>query len=258
MSGLFRRKTSGARDGTPLPKCAVVVAAAGGATRMGRDKLFLNLGGAPVLIHSLRVFDAARAVSEIVVAVRQEDVQDVSELVRRYGIKKTVKVVAGGATRPESVHNGVMAVSRDAEYIAVHDGARPFVTEKLLMDALDAAVKHHAATAAVPVVATVKRAEGGVVQETLSRDGLYEIQTPQVFQAELLKAALTKALEENAPITDDCMAVEALGCPVYITPGSRENIKLTTIDDLPLAEAIAAMRGGTPCVSATGTTYTAW
>jgi 2-C-methyl-D-erythritol 4-phosphate cytidylyltransferase len=258
MSGLFRRKAPGARsEKKTRPKCAVVVAAGGASARMGRDKLFLTLGGAPVLIHSLRVFDAAEDVCEIVVAVRPEDVLHVSGLISRYGITKAVKVVAGGATRPESVHNGVMAVSRGVEYIAVHDGARPFVTEKLLSDALDAAIRHNAATAAVPVVATVKRAEGGVVRETLSRDGLYEIQTPQVFQAELLKAALTKALAEKAPVTDDCMAVEALGCPVAITPGSRLNIKLTTEDDLPLAEAIAAMRGGAVCESATDTTYTA-
>jgi 2-C-methyl-D-erythritol 4-phosphate cytidylyltransferase len=212
---------------------------------MGRNKLLIELGGMPVLLHSLRVFDAVEAVEEIVVVTRQEDVQNVAELLQKYGITKASKVVAGGATRPESVHNGVMAADSDATFIAVHDGARPFVTEKLLLDALEAAMKHNAATAALPVVATIKRAENGLVQETISRDGLYEIQTPQVFQADLLKAALTKALEEN------------LGCPVCITPGSRENIKLTTQDDLPLAQAIAATRGDARCESDTGTTYTA-
>jgi 2-C-methyl-D-erythritol 4-phosphate cytidylyltransferase len=224
---------------------------------MGRNKLLIELGGMPVLLHSLRVFDAVEAVEEIVVVTRQEDVQNVAELLQKYGITKASKVVAGGATRPESVHNGVMAADSDATFIAVHDGARPFVTEKLLLDALEAAMKHNAATAALPVVATIKRAENGLVQETISRDGLYEIQTPQVFQADLLKAALTKALEENLAVTDDCMAVEALGCPVCITPGSRENIKLTTQDDLPLAQAIAATRGDARCESDTGTTYTA-
>lgn len=226
------------------PKCAVVVAAAGSSTRMGRDKLLLTLRGVPVLVHSLRVFDACDAVEEIVLSVRPESLEAAAALVREYGIKKAAKIVAGGKTRPESVHNGVLAVRRDIPYIAVHDGARPFVTEAILLDALRAASEHQAAAAAVPIVSTVKRAEGGLVRETLSREGLYEIQTPQVFQAELLKAALARALELNLPITDDCMAVEALGCPVYLTEGSRENIKLTTEADLPLAEAIAAMRGG--------------
>lgn len=226
------------------PKCAVVVAAAGSATRMGRDKLLLPLGDAPVLIHSLRVFDRCEAVEEIILAARPESLEEIAALVRDYGIKKAAKVVAGGKTRPESVHNGVLAAREDIPYIAVHDGARPFVTEKILMDALLAAEKCQAAAAAVPIVATVKRAEGGLVRETLRRDGLYEIQTPQVFRAELLKAALARAIEQGLPITDDCMAVEALGCPVYLTEGSRENIKLTTEADLPLAEAIAAMRGG--------------
>lgn len=223
--------------------CAAVVAAAGSSTRMlGQNKLFVEIGGEPVLLHTLRALEASRRIGEIVVVTREEDILRAAQLCQDAGLKKVTKILIGGASRLESVYNGVMAVSEKAKLIAVHDGARPFVTETVIALAVDAAAKFAAAAPAVPVTSTVKQAKDNLVEKTLDRDTLFEVQTPQVFSAELIKAALSNALEKSLYITDDCMAVEALGCPVRLTAGARENIKLTTAMDIEFAKAILEAR----------------
>ena len=237
---LFRRKISKSKSvKSVIPPCSVVIAAAGSSARMGgEDKLFSVLSGAPVLAHTLRAYQRCERVSEIIIVARVDMVERIAGICNDYGIGKAAKIIVGGEVRSDSVRNGVFAVSESAGLIAIHDGARPCIDAKVIANAIDAAAKHYAAVPAIPVSSTVKRAADGIVTETVSREGLFEIQTPQVFDADLIKAALTNAGKKQIEITDDCMAVELLGAPVYITEGSRCNIKITTQEDLVMAEAI--------------------
>ena len=223
--------------------CAAVIAAGGSSQRMDSvDKLFVEICGIPVLAHTLLAFQNCQNISEIVVVSREEALTRVCELCKKCGADKAIRVMIGGATRLDSVYNGVFAVSDEAQLIAIHDGARPCVDADIINTAVMAAAKYHAAAPAVPVTSTVKRVGGGIILDTLDREDLVEIQTPQVFTAELIKAALTKARNESPAVTDDCMAVELLGFPVRITEGSRRNIKITTSEDIAIAEAIMRVR----------------
>ena len=223
--------------------CSAVVAAAGSSARMeGTNKLFAEIGGKPVLALALTALSKCREISEIIVVTRESDLTAVADICSTYGISKISKIITGGKTRLDSVYNGVMQVSPDSKLIAVHDGARPFVTEQIVSAAIEAALKYLAAAPAVPVTSTIKLARDGIVEKTIDRANLYEIQTPQVFIAELLKGALQNAVDRALYITDDCMAVEAIGCRVKLTEGSRENIKLTTAADIKYAEAIDKAR----------------
>ena len=225
------------------PFCSVVIAAAGSSERMcGEDKLFVDIAGTPALAHTLAAFQSIGLVSEIIVVARAEKFEHIGELCRQHGIEKATKVMAGGRTRLESVMNGVLAVSKKARIIAIHDGARPCVDSGVIERAISSASKHHAVAPAVPVSSTLRKAENGTVLETVDRDGLFEIQTPQVFTAEIIKAALTNAINKSAEVTDDCMAAELIGVKVRITEGSRSNIKLTTCEDIAIAEAILKKR----------------
>ena len=222
------------------PRCAALVAAAGSSRRMGGvNKLLEPLDGIPVLIRTLTSLQNAGLVDEIVVATREEDLVDISRLCHTYGITKCTKVVRGGETRAHSVLLAALEAAPDTELLAVQDGARPLVTPGLIDDVIAAAVRCGAVAPAIPVKDTVKVVrDGGAVEETLDRRILRAVQTPQVFEASILKAALQNALEKNLPITDDCSAVELLGKVVFLVEGDEENLKITTPTDLILAEAI--------------------
>lgn len=225
------------------PLCGAVIAAAGSSTRMGEDKLFLPLGDEPVLVHSLRAFQAAPEIAEMVVVTRQELIVPVAQLCKDYGLDKVSKVVAGGQTRTESVRLGILELTSDPELIAVHDGARPFVTGEIIAGAVAAARKYGAAAPAVPLTDTIKELDdSGLAARTVDREKLRAVQTPQIFQEGLIRAALQKALEDGAVLTDDCAAVERLGMKVMLTTGSEENIKLTTPADLVHARTILEER----------------
>jgi 2-C-methyl-D-erythritol 4-phosphate cytidylyltransferase len=220
-------------------RCSAVIAAGGASGRMdGTDKLFAELGGVPVLARSVMAFASCGGVAEVIVAVRRGYVERAADMCARYAGNADIKIVEGGDTRARSVYNGVFAASPRSDLIAVHDGARPFISAGLIMKSINAARAHGAAALAVPVVATVKTVERGVVSGTVDRKDLYEAQTPQVFRVEIIKAALTDALKRSLDVTDDCMAVEAMGFPVYIVEGERRNIKITTRGDMDIAEAI--------------------
>lgn len=235
---MFRKKTDSKKA-----ICSVVVAAAGSSSRMeGPNKLFIEIGGQPVLAHTLTALNKCKEISEIIVVTRPEDMQDVAQLCATYKVTKISKIIVGGPTRLESVYNGVQQVAPDSKLIAVHDGARPFVTAQIVSDTIEAALKYTAAAPAVPVTSTLKLAVNNIVERTVSRDNLFEVQTPQIFIAELLKGALKNAIDRSLYITDDCMAVESLGCSVKLTKGSRENIKLTTAADIVFAEAVCTAR----------------
>lgn len=235
----WQRRKSGRKG----PYCAAVVAAAGIAERMeGEDKILSLIGGRPVLLHSLCALEANEYISEIVVVTREDLLVQVSQLCKSAGLDKVTKVVVGGASRAESVLKGLREVSGRAKLIAIHDGARPLVTCKIISEAVLAAEKWSAAAPAVPVKDTVKEAAGGKVSATPNRENLFAVQTPQVFDADLIRGALGKAVADGESITDDCSAVERIGIPVVLTAGSYENIKITTPVDLAVAEAILNWR----------------
>ena len=225
------------------PFCTAVVVAAGRSERMGQDKLLLPLGNRPVLEHTLRAVNAAERVDEIILVTREDLMMPLADLCKKCGLQKPVKVVRGGETRPESVLAGALAADSRAELIAVQDGARPLITPELFDAVAESAQITNASAPAVPVTDTIKVAdENGVVRSTPERTTLFAVQTPQVFQAELLKAALQSAITCGVNITDDCAAVERLGKQVQLVPGDGENIKITRPLDLTVAESILEKR----------------
>ena len=233
------------RHGRERLRCAAVIVAAGTGQRMqGVDKIMTELAGEPVIVHTVRAFENSPCIDEIVVVARRDQVETMENLLREQGFSKVKAVVPGGDTRVGSVRNGLSAVSRTVELAAIQDGARPLVTEAIIARTVERAGQCHAAAPAVPVKDTIKVAREGVVQQTPDRARLFGVQTPQVFEASLIKGALTKAWEEGAALTDDCSAVERIGFPVCLTQGSEENIKITTPRDLTWGEAILAERMG--------------
>ena len=239
MSGLlsiFRKKKTST-------SCSVVVVAAGSARRMqGMDKILTPLGELPVIVHTLYVFEDCPAVTEVVVVAREDMLVEIGRLCREFALNKVTKVVVGGVERIHSVWAGLEEVSPQAELIAIHDGARPLLPRQVLESVLDKAAQTGAAAPAVAVTDTIKRVENGLAVETVERAALQGVQTPQVFEAGLIRAATKKALDDGALLTDDCAAVERLGMKVSMTEGSRENIKITTPIDLLLGEAILQAR----------------
>ena len=225
------------------PLCAAVVAAAGSSSRMGEDKIMLPLGDEPVILRTVKALQASDKISEIVIVTREDLIFPIAQLCQENGCSKVSKVIRGGATRTESVFEGVREITCDPSLIAIHDGARPFVSLAVIEAAVTQAEKSGAAAPGLPVKDTLKRVEDGLVEETVDRAALYAVQTPQVFDADLIRAALQKALEDKAEITDDCSAVERMGMKVVLTQGSEENFKLTTRGDLALARGILIGRG---------------
>lgn len=239
---LFRRSKAKL---IPTPRCGCIVAAAGSSTRMGGvDKLSALVDGIPVLVRTLQALSASPYIQEITVVTRQEKLLEVGALCRGACLPKVTQVVVGGDSRLESVYKGVNQLSDKVKLIAVHDAARCLVPREVIDAAVIAAARCHAAVPAVAVKDTVKEFDGEFVTSTPDRDRLRAVQTPQVFQADLLRAALQKAMEENWEITDDSSAVERLGATVALTPGDERNIKITTPIDLAVAEAI--LREETP------------
>ena len=226
--------------------CTAVVVAAGASSRMGKDKLFLPLDGVPVLARTLAALNAADAVDELIVVTQPEKLEKVAAMKAQYGLDKLSKVVVGGASRTESALAGASEADPRAKIICIHDAVRPFVTPDIIADAVHYAVLYQSAAPAVPVKDTIKVASDGVVSETPDRAQLFAVQTPQAFQADIIKAALSAALRDGVSYTDDCAAVEALGVKTYLCRGSEENIKLTTPADLPVAEAILKGRREEP------------
>lgn len=227
------------------PVCSAVVAAAGSSRRMeGENKLLLPLEGVPVLARTLLALSDASSVDEIVIAAREEDFLPFASLCKEYGVCKPVKIILGGDTRTASVYAASLECRSDAAFIAVHDGARPLATPELIDSVIALAVRTNAAAPAIPVKDTIKIVSEGKVVNTPERASLQAVQTPQVFDAQLLKAALQSALETGAAVTDDCTAVERLGKDVYLTEGAYDNMKITTPEDMAVAAALLQRREG--------------
>lgn len=224
--------------------CTAIIVAAGNSQRMGRDKIMMPLGDRPVIAHTLAAFQKCEHIDEIIVVTKFERLQEIADICNDYKIDKTSKIVRGGRTRAESALLGVSEANDRSTLIAIHDGARPFVSTALIDRAVNSAKVNHAVAPAVYSTDTVRIVNTkGVVVSTPNRDTVAFIQTPQVFDADLIKSALTKAVEKNMRITDDCSAVEALGVKVTVVAGEQTNIKLTSSTDTYLAEKILADRG---------------
>ena len=225
------------RKTLPLKYCGAVIVAAGSASRMeGIDKVMALLGGEPMIVRTVRTFQNCDAVKEIVIVTREDLLTKVTSLCGKYD--KVKAVVVGGKDRAESVRSGLSMLSDKVKLAAIQDGARPLITEAVIDRTIRAAHTYGAAAPAIPVKDTIKVVSGGIVTSTPDRNTLKAIQTPQVFDVDLLKGALKKAYEDGAAITDDCSAVELMGFKVKIVDGDERNIKVTTPMDLKIAELL--------------------
>ena len=221
----------------PLRYCGAVIVAAGTASRMGGiDKVMAPLDGEPMIVRTVRTFQNCDAVKEIVIVTREDLIPQITSMCGKF--PKVMAVVVGGKDRAESVKNGLGMLSKKVELAAVQDGARPLITEAVIDRTIRAAHTYGAAAPAIPVKDTIKVVEGGIVSTTPDRNTLKAIQTPQVFDIDLLKGALKKAFQDGAAITDDCSAVERIGFKVRIVEGDERNIKVTTPMDLKIAEML--------------------
>lgn len=224
-----------------MTDAGAIVLAAGGSRRMGgEDKLFARVAGRAVLSHTLQAFERCDEITQVVVVLSEVNAARGLPVLRPF--RKVTRTAPGGARRQDSVRNGLHTLPA-SEWVVVHDGARPLVTPELIRRGLAAARETGAATAAVPVVDTLKAARGdGLVIRTVPREGLWAIQTPQVFRHALLLDAHERVAED---VTDDCAMVERIGHAVRLFEGSRLNLKITTPEDLQLADALLRRRAHT-------------
>lgn len=220
-----------------------IIAAAGAGTRMASDrpKQFLLLAGTPVIFHTLKVFEQCDSIDEVIVVLPAEESAGFLSLAGKFGVRKLARVVPGGATRADSVKRGLMAIrSATAEIVAVHDGVRPFLTAEELDATIAAAKSDGAAILVAPATDTIKQVGDGAVVKTLDRGTLRRALTPQCFRYELLREAYQNADVNDPSLTDESALVEQLGKRVSIVEGNARNIKITTAEDLAIAEAILA------------------
>jgi len=228
-------------------KNIALIPAAGSGSRMGSavKKPYLLLAHRPVLYHTLAAFDSAPSIDRIIIAVAPgEEAGCETDVVRKFTFKKKITIIAGGEIRQESVRRLLEQVPQDTSLVLIHDGARPLITVDLIERALEETEKWQATVAAVPVKDTIQATdEAGFVQETLPRDRLWSIQTPQTFELQLIREAQQKAVKEGFIGTDEGSLVTRLGRPVKIIMGAYDNIKVTTPEDLIVAEALLKKRG---------------
>ncbi len=215
-----------------------IVAAGGSGSRMGaeKNKLLLELDGAPVIAYTLQKIEKNETVSEIIISAREEDIIEISNIAKEFGITKLKSIVKGGNTRAESVLSALGELSDECKFVMVHDGARPFVTSEILTETVNAAKKHGAAACGVKPKCTLKAIDEGFVAGTHDREKTVEIQTPQVFSKELFKKMYSVEKEILEKSTDDCILAEKCGADIYVVEGSYKNIKITTPEDMEIAE----------------------
>ncbi len=225
------------------PFVTAVIVAAGNSTRMGGvNKQFLLIDGVPVLIRTLTAFSESNMIDEIVIAAREEDIPKMYAMIKEYKVLKVTDIVKGGKTRQESVFNAIRRSSPLSEYFAIHDGARPLVTEKIIEDTVREAFLTGAAATGVRVKDTVKVVnEKGIITSTPDRNYLWAVHTPQVFERRLYLSAIDNVINSEM-FTDDCKLLEEYGAEVKMVEGSYENIKITTPEDTDIAQAILYRR----------------
>lgn len=218
---------------------AVIIVSAGNSTRMnGTDKQFAEICGIPASARSMLAFEKCESILEIIVVTRAESIEEIKKLAEKYNISKLTQVTEGGKTRQESVFNGVRMISDEAKMIAVHDGARPLVSPENIEKTISDARIFGGAVLGVPVKDTIKTVSDGLITDTPPRSSLYITQTPQVFKRSVYFRGIEFAQRNCLDFTDDCQLAEAIGIKVCMTTGDYKNIKITTPEDIPIAEAI--------------------
>ena len=233
----FTKVTKQIRKLIPVQYCGAVIVAAGSASRMGGiDKVMAELDGAPMIETTVSKFQECEAIKEIIIVTREDLIAPITSLSKKFD--KVRFVVEGGSSRTESVKKGLKMLSDKAKLVAIHDGARPLVTEQLIDRTIRAANTYGAAAPGIPVKDTIKVVQGGIIASTPERSKLQAVQTPQVFDLDLIKGALEKAEKVGAELTDDCSAVEQMGMSVKMVSGDEKNIKVTTPMDLKIAEML--------------------
>lgn len=223
---------------------SAIIVAAGSSARMGENKLLLELGQMSVLERTLRVFDSCEDIDEIVLCASEANIQKYTDIIRAALLSKVSAVVRGGQTRQESVKNALAAVNPQADLVAVHDGARPLLRTETLSRVIAGAAETGCAVSGVKSADTIKTLDAqGCVASTIDREKAFLVRTPQVFRRALLLKAHSAAERDGFVGTDECSLLERLGYRVKAIDGDNENIKLTTPEDIPIANAILAMRG---------------
>lgn len=222
---------------------SAIIAAAGSSVRFGEDKQALKILDVPVLIHTLRAYEEASCIDEIIIVTKEEDIDLWKTQCELFSISKVTKIIAGGKTRQESVRLGLDSVDEKSKFVAIADGARCLITPMNINDVCFAAYEHKAATAAHRSTDTVKIGTSGrFIESSPDRDTVWMAQTPQVFKTNLYRAAAYTALKEDFEATDDNSLVEFIGHPIYLVECGAQNIKITTKDDIIIAQSILQKR----------------
>jgi 2-C-methyl-D-erythritol 4-phosphate cytidylyltransferase len=224
-----------------MPELTVsaIIACAGSFTRMdGVNKQLYRLNGIPAAVHSMLAFQKLDEVTEIIVSARECDIEEFRSLAKEFGVTKLKAVVAGGETRQQSIFKAYSEVSRETRFVAVHDGARPLVDPCKIRQCLKDASVFGGAALGVPVKDTIKYVDGGLITDTPDRSKLYITQTPQIFRKDVYVKGINFANDNYLDFTDDCQLVEAVGVKVCMTKSDYRNIKITTPEDLAIAEAL--------------------
>ena len=223
---------------------SAVIVCAGNSTRMGGvNKILLPLGERLVIGVTMQAFESCPEISEIVIVAREADIPAIKQEAESAGITKLKVCTPGGATRQESVINGMRCISDETELVAIHDGARPLVKPEHISKVIKDASVFGGATLGVPVKDTIKTVEGGLITDTPPRKFLYITQTPQIFKRRLYFEGIDFALEHGLDFTDDCQLVEAIGGKIAMTVGDYTNIKITTPEDINIAEVLLRRKG---------------
>ena len=228
---------------------SAIIVAAGTGSRMnlpdGQTKQTLEIEGVPVIVRTVLQFEACEDIDEIILVIRREEFDIYKGYYKKYNFKKVTHIVAGGETRQKSVLNGLTRVNKDADFVTIHDGVRCLITPEMISEVCTCAYHYGAATAVSRPCDTLKLSEdGSFIKETVDREKIYHAQTPQIFKYDMYRAAALSAKKDDFEATDDNSLVERMKFKIYMCDLGRENIKITTKEDIFVAEAILKRREG--------------